>query len=255
MKNTSKKIFIAILSVLLILSCVLPAFAAENNEDLPHIARWVNGKAAGADGAFIYDSWAVDDTNLSDSKFVLVNQEGTETMRIKNYPDDINGGESVTLNSYNVELTIKPPKDVESEIILTFENKNALYYVYFNEQNSYTAITPFLPGEYMATYVDVVTDTAGNYGLKDDFKLLVKDKAVKDKVDIVRINSDSEKVNAETEKKQDIGTGIKNFDSNGDLLTDTLAMFIGMAIIFAFYLYIKRRREKAQEINKKNARR
>lgn len=56
MKNTYKKIFIVVLSVLLIFSAVLPAFATETNEELPHITRWVNGKAAGSDGAFLYDT-------------------------------------------------------------------------------------------------------------------------------------------------------------------------------------------------------
>ncbi len=51
-------------------------------------------------------------------------------MRVKNYPQDINNGEEKTVNTYDVELSLKYPKDVESEIILTLENKNALYYVY-----------------------------------------------------------------------------------------------------------------------------
>ena len=130
MKNTYKKIFIVVLSVLLIFSAVFPAFATETTEELPHITRWVNGKAAGSDGAFLYDTWAIDDTDVSDSKFVLVNQDGIESIRVKNYPQDINSGGETIVNTYDVELSLKYPKDVESEIILTLENKNALYYVY-----------------------------------------------------------------------------------------------------------------------------
>ena len=251
MKNTYKKIFIVILSVLLIFSCVIPSFARETNEELPHITRWVNGKAAGSDGAFLYDTWAVDDTNVSDSKFVLVNQNGIESMRVKNYPQDINNSEQNTVNVYDVELTLKYPKDVESEIILTLENKNALYYVYFNEQNSYTATTSILPGEYMVTYVDVVTDTKGEYGLKDnDFKLEVKNKAVKEKLEIVRINSNSEKVEEEAKKVEENSSGVRNFDSNGDLLGDTIRLCIFVIILFSVYLFIKRKREKEQELHK-----
>ena len=251
MKITLKSIFIAILSLLLLFSSLVPAFATETTEDLPHITRWVNGKAAGSDGAFLYDTWAIDDTNISDSKFVLVNQDGIEAMRIKNYPQDINNSEQTSVSVYDVELTLKFPKDVESEIILTLENKNALYYVYFNEQNSYTATTAFLPGEYMVTYVDVVTDTEGNYGLKDnDFKLEVKNKAGKEKLEIVRINSDSEKVEEEALKAEESSSGVRNFDSNGDLFGDTVRLFVFMVILFGVYLYIKRRREKEQEINK-----
>ena len=115
MKNTYKKVFIVILAVLLIFSCVLPAFATETegNEDLPHITRWVNGKAAGSDGAFLYDTWAIDDTDVSEAKFVLVNQDGIEALRVKNYPQDINNGEQTTVSVYDVELSLKYPKDVE----------------------------------------------------------------------------------------------------------------------------------------------
>lgn len=251
MKNTYKKIFIVVLSVLLIFSVVVPAFATETNADLPHITRWVNGKAAGSDGAFLYDTWAIDDTEISDSKFVLVNQDGIEAMRVKNYPEDINNGGEAIVKTYDVELSLKYPKDIESEIILTLENKNALYYVYFNEQNSYTATTSILPGEYIVTYVDVVTDTEGNYGLKDnDFKLEVKNKAVKEKLQIVRINSNSEKVEEEAKKAEEDSSDIRNFDSNGDLLGDTLKLCFFVIILFSVYLYIKRKREKEQEINK-----
>ena len=252
MKTTYKTIFIAFLSLLLLFSTLIPAFAAENVENLPHIAHWVNGKAAGEDDVFIYNTWAVDDTDVSDSKYVLLNQEGMEVLRIKNYPQDINNGEDNTLKTYVGELTLKRPKGVDSEIIVTLENKDVLYYVYFNEQNDYKVTRELLPGVYTVTYVDVVTDTESNYAIKDDFKLVVKEKPVTAKLEVVKIKSDSKKVEKEDKSSENSRPIPKNFDSNGDLLGDTIRLCIFVIILFSVYLFIKRKREKEQEINKKS---
>ena len=250
MKITSKKIFVAILAILLILSSVIPAFAAENEDTLPHIERWINGKASGPDGAFLYDVWAVDDTGISEFKYVLVNQEGTEALRIEKYPEDVTNGEEKTLKAYDVELTLKYPEDVDSEIILTLENKNALYYIYFNEQNNYTSTTPILPGEYKVTYVDVVTDTNNTYRLKNNIPIEVKDMPIKTTLEIERLIYDFKKVEKESEKTSEVAEVIKSFDTNGDLLGDTISLFVFFVVVFGVYLYIKRKREKAEEINK-----
>lgn len=251
MKITSKKIFVAILSLLLLLFSVIPAFAAEKEENLPHIERWINGKAAGSDGAFLYDVWAVDDTGISEFKYVLVNQNGTEALRIKSYPEDLTDGEPKTLLAYNAELTLKAPEGIESEIILTLENEHALYYVYFNKENGYTTTTAFLPGEYKVTYVDVVTDTANSYVVKGDFTLTVKDESVKSNLEITQVVSHVEEtVEPEPGKFSESSKVIKSFDTNGDLLGDTITLFIFFVIVFSVYLYVKRRREKAEEINK-----
>ncbi len=232
----------------MLLSVVIPAFAAGEESELPHIVRWVNGKAAGSDGAFLYNTWAVDDTDISDSKYVLLSQQGTETIRIAKYPDDITDSEAKPIETYDVELSLKRPKDVESEIILTIENKDALYYVYFNEENNYKATTTFLPGEYAVTYVDVVTDTEGKYGLKDDSLITVKNKDIKSKFTVVRINSDVTKAAEKIDEEKK--SSLSDFDTNGDLFGDTMGLFLCVTILFAVYLYIKRRRERTQEMKK-----
>lgn len=250
MKSTYsfKVVLSTVLAFVFILSSCIGSYAFAEEKELPHIVRWVDGAAQTSDGTYLRDTWAIDDTNVSESKYVLIGQDSLEAMRIKNYPDDISNGETTVCPTYTGSFSLSVPDGVTGEISVAFENANASYTVVFNESNSYKASAKFLPGTYEASDIDVVTDTDDKYGLKRDFSFTVSDKEVSYSLELVSLSSESE----DTTDSEDEGLldNVGKFDENNDLLKDTVKLLIAIAILFIAYAFIKRRREKAEEIKK-----
>lgn len=223
---------------------VLPASALVPAKDLPEVSRWINGAAVDANGIYLSDTWAIDNTGLSDDKFVLINQESTEEMRVKNYPDDVALGNFVHTKTYNVSFDLKLPNDIENEVILTFESSAAEYTVSFNKEDSFSQNASFYPGEYNVTNIEV-TRSENTYSLSEAYTLYVTDKDAKASLEIVKALKDEN--DTQNESPLDV---VKAIDSNGDLLWDTIKLFLAVGATFAAYLYIQRKRKKAEEINR-----
>lgn len=245
-KDGLKIVLIGLLIAVMLFGAILPAFAAEG-DNLPRVVKWVNGGAQTVDGSFLNDEWAVDDTGVSDKKYVLINQQGTEEMRVAKYPDDISGGNTDVAPTYKGSFSLAVPESVTGEVAITFESNAATYDVYFNEGNKYSAHMNFLPGSYKVKMVEVASDLESEYGLQDNTVIEVKDKAFSFNLKVEK------RVQEEvTDEKEDEGifNRVSSYDTNGDLLGDTLKMLVTIAVLFIGYSLIKRRREKQTEVNR-----
>ncbi len=248
-KDGFKIILVVLLIAVMLLSAILPAFAAEI-DDLPHIVKWVNGGAQVADGSYLNDTWAVDDTGVSKNKYVLINQDGLEEMRVAKYPDDISSGNTAALTKAKGTFSLAVPENIVGEVAISFESDAAVYDVYFNESNTYTASADFLPGTYKVKSVEVSSDLNGQYKLQDDVVVDVKDKAFSVNLKVEKLAQEETTKEVEDNNNDGVLSTFKGFDSNGDLLKDTIKMLVAVAVLFIIYSLIKRKREKALEAKK-----
>lgn len=230
------------LALALAICAAVPASAVVPVKELPEVTRWVNGAAVDTNGMYLSDAWAIDNTGIADAKYVLINQNGTEEMRVNKYPDDIAAGKFVYTEAYDISFKLKVPNEVKNEVNLTFESGSAEYTISFNESNAFAQTERFYPGEYNVTNVEVV-GIEDEYSLNEAFTLFVTDKTAEVSLEIVKISKNDD----EAPEDSVLGT-IQAIDSNGDLLWDTIKLFIALGVTFGIYLLIQRKRKKAEEI-------
>lgn len=244
----SKFVLVAVVVCAVLVGTCFPVAAFTAEEELPHVTRWVNGAAQSDTGTYLFDTWAIDDTGVADSKYVLIGQDSVEAMRVANYPDDISKGETSFAPTYSGVLSLAIPDEVNGEVVVTIENEGALYTVSFNGNNSYKANVSFLPGVYKVTGVEVLGKTGDTFRLAENMTFTVADNDFTAKIKLISTASD---VSSSGEQN---GNGVRDtvtgFDRNGDLAGDTVKMAIAVAVLFIGYSLIKRKREKAEEINK-----
>ena len=169
----------ALVLVSVVFSCV--SVSAEEyvpKENLPHISQWLNGAAISSYGDCLNDTWAVDDTDVSAKKYVLINQDGTETMRIEKYPEGISSGDTSVCPTYNVTVSLSVPDNVSGQVDVTLLNDNAEYTLSFSEGNSYKCSAKILPGGYSVSGIEVYNDLNGDYSFKDNLRLNISNKDV-----------------------------------------------------------------------------
>lgn len=236
------KVFSLTLVIILTSGLILNVSAFADAEDLPHVSRWLNGAAVASDSSFLRDTWAVDDTNISEKKYVLLDQDGIETMRVAKYPSDISNGNVTPVQTYYADLKLTLPDKVSGEVILTFKNDIATYFIYFNEKNSYKTSTEFIPGEYEVSEIDVVLDSENEYKLTDSYTLKISNKNVSETLEIADESTVGKNSNKNKGNKNDI------LEGKEDLLSDTVWLLIGVAALFIVYAFIKFRRRKEEEI-------
>lgn len=228
------------------ISFCVPASALTDKAELPEITRWVNGAALSTEGLYLSDTWALDSTGVSSYEYVLINQEGTEEMRVKNYPGDISTGNSITVGKYKVTFSLAVPEEITNEVVITLENDFSEYSVAFNEGNSFSASDNFYPGEYTVKSIEATgSDVA--YTLSREFILSVDDEGKT--VPLALVEDTSAAANGGAQEGGMLGI-VKAVDSNGDLLWDTIKLLIACGILFVIYLLIQRKRKKAEEIRR-----
>lgn len=250
MKNYFKVLWLIVLVCFLLISFSFSSSAFAEKDSLPEIVRWTNGAAQSTDGTYLSDTWAVDKTNVSNAKYVLINQDGTEELRVENYPDDISSGNTVATPTQVVFFKLQVPESVTSEVIITLENASATYTLALNEENTYSKTESFYPGDYKAVDIEVA-DSKQEYSLSEDFLLSVFDEDLSISLELIESGSaangsetDSEVANGES--ALDI---VKSFDTDGDLLWDTIGLCIAVVILLVIYVLIQHKRKKAEEIN------
>lgn len=250
-----------------------PSVQAEE-PDLPTIQRWVNNAAQDADGGSVRDTWAVDNTGVSDGKYVFVDQMGNELFRVKNYPEDYSNGVYVTIPLHEANIALITPEKIDSEIVITLENNSVVYDVSFTAENAYKNTGEFYPGQYKIINVEVTGDLDGVYQLSGvDNVAMTGGESTSVTWELQKVSTASPGNNNESENSETTGaekgetTGVTNtgeqedngvdvvgiinsFDTNGDLLPDTIKLLVAVVILFVVYGVIKYRRKKLEEIHK-----
>lgn len=254
-KNYFKVLTFIVLICVLLMSFTISSSAFAEKDSLPEIVRWNNGAAQTTDGTYLSDTWAIDTTNVSNAKYVLINQDGLEEMRVKNYPDDISAGNIVSTPTYVVSLKLRVPESITNEVVITLENSNATYILVLNEENAYSKSESFYPGEYEVGNIEVA-GTEQKYSLSEDLLLNVSDKDLSISLELTELRSVADGSEGGSEGSSEEAEGesaldvVKKFDTNGDLLWDTVALCIAVVILLAVYVFIQYKRKKAEEINR-----
>lgn len=144
------------------------AFALEPEEDLPHVDRWVNGLAVSADGVYLGDTWAVDDTEIAElasKRYVLLDQGCVEVLRTQSYPDGVKGDDTEPCEKKKLTASLTLPDGMTGGVMVTIENDAAMYHLSFNEAGGYQATIEVYPGVYEITNVEVSSDVRGDYAI------------------------------------------------------------------------------------------
>lgn len=242
-KRFLKAVFLTGLILVLLISAEMSAFAFTEKDALPEVTRWVNGAALSSEGIYLSDTWAIDSTDVSEHKYVLINQESTEQMRVANYPDDISAGSFVNSTVFDISFELSIPKDIKNDVIVTLSNDSAEYNVTFNESEAFLRTLKLYPGDYQVTTVEV-SGSEDKYSINEDFSLNVNS----NKTVSLSLLKDTTDVQEKTNDDSMLGI-VKAIDSNGDLLWDTIKLIIAIGILFIAYSLIQRKRKKAEEIN------
>lgn len=242
---------LALFSLLFCVSTGSVVFAEDAK--LPVVQKWVNGAALSSDGVFLRDTWAVDESGLTDSKYVLISQDSTEVFRVKNYPDDVSAGATVTTPTYSVPIKLSVPESLTGELILTLENDAAAYTVSFTESNRYEGSCILFPGQYRVTDIEATSDGTAVYEIKGQPVLKVDNEAVSTSWELLRVGTPAENTAQKTPPSDDDGVDVlgvvQGFDTNGDLIKDTVSLVISLIVLFGVYGVIKYRRKKKEELN------
>ena len=234
-----------------VFSCLCQnAYASENTDELPIITKWVNGIAVSENGTYLYDTWAVDNTGISDKKYVLVNQNYEEALRIKNYPEDMTDGDTKPCEKFSFSASLDVSNDVSGDIHITLENEFAEYLVTFSENSSYKSELVIYPGVYEVTDVEVTGDLIGKYRVSNYSQIDVSsDLSVSLKV--TKDGASGENAAGEPSDNtaaSDNQPASDVSEDNNELLEDTIKLVIAVAVLFSIYAVIKYRRSKSEEI-------
>ncbi len=255
--NCFKRVGLILFSCLLVLFCGMSASAETSaytaKEELPVVKQWVDSAAQDANEIYLHDTWAYDDSGISEYKYVLIGQDSMEVFRVRNYPEDIDVAKTIVPSLYTVSFDLSAPEGLTDEVNITLKSNGATYYLSFNEANEYKYSAAFYPGEYKVSEFEVVNSVAGTYALSEDLSLAVSDKNIECSLELVENtakNTDVSSSNTVSGEVSETGlfASVKGIDSNGDLLWDTIKLFIAIALLFGVYGFIQWRRKKKEEL-------
>ena len=246
------------LCLVLVLLCAMSgtAFATEPQDvgELPHVAKWVNGMAVTEDGVYLEDTWAVDDTGVSERVYVLVGQGCMEEMRVERYPENITDGETMPCPKYDVAAALVLPEGVSGDVMVEIESSWAVYSVVFREAEGYNADMALYPGVYRITDVEIAGDVDGTYAVGNyqsfdaatekvlTFEVEVAEEAVDEGDDAVggEVNADDTDSDSSTDEE---GNALKD----NELFWDTVKTVLLVIVLLLIYVALKRKREKSEE--------
>lgn len=245
-------VFVAILAFFITGS----AFALEDEASLQHIEKWVNGMAVTAEGVYLSDCWAIDDTNVSQSRYVLLDQNCTEVMRVEKYPEDVSGDDTEPCAKHTISLSLVLPDETSGQVGITLENTSAVYTLFFSEVNGYASDLTLYPGTYQIVDVEVASDIDGAYKVENYTEINTLSNG------FATLQIQKQAVNAENGAPPVEGSSDKeNNDTNGGgsvfkpkestLLADTVKTAGAVVVLLAVYAWIKYRRAKSEEIQSK----
>lgn len=225
-------------------------------QELPSISCWVNGLALSDDGTYIRDSWAIDETNVSSKKYVLLGQNGEETMRVAKYPEDISNGDTTPCEKYSLSLSFVVPEGLSGDVIVTFEGKGVLYSFVAPEDENYCFEAEVYPGVYEITEIEAMSTAQGTYKVDEHTEIDVMDSDYTGSFVIVPEDS-GETESASTEATEDVEDGQSGSffwndsgtEEDDELWSDTIKLAITVTVLLAIYAFIKHRREKSEEIH------
>lgn len=214
-------------------------------ENLPHVSRWLNGTAISSYGGALNDTWAVDDTDVSDKKYVLIDQESVEIMRVGKYPEGISSGDTSVCPTYNVSVSLSLPGKVSGMVDVTVENDDAEYTLSFSEENAYKCSVKVLPGIYKVSGVEVYNDLDGDYLFKNSLRLTVSNKdvvAVWQLLDGDNSSGDSESVAKTDADGNEIPepSDSSSDDDKSSFIKSTIfffGLFVLLCIVYGVYKY------------------
>lgn len=251
-----RRLLVVCLAVLMVFGVNQPALAVESAEELPRVVKWVNGMAVGDDGSYLQDTWAVDETGVSEKGFVLVDGSGVEVLRVKEYPGNIQGGDSAACKRILMDFSLVLPEGAEGDVYVTLENAAAKYSLTFSEKTEYQVRVELYPGTYEIVDVELAGDLDGNYLIQNGTSVDTSKETVRvfditaDRDENVDgnggvVNDGSADDNAGDVEEEDVN-GME--EKNRELLWDTVITIVLVVLLLGAYLYIKRSREKQQEI-------
>lgn len=226
------------------------AYAAEDVSTLPHIVKWKNSNAFSDDGAYLSDTWAVDDTGVSDKKYVLVDQKNQEVLRVENYPDDLADGDTAPCEKYVLNAALVLPEGASGDVYITLENKGAEYSVTFKESDEYKANLNVYPGVYEVADVEATGDLRGTYSVSNYSQINANSDLTVSFEITNSVGDISGEAASPTDGAEDSGedsSAAGNFKDN-ELLWDTVKLFVVVTVLFVILAVVKRRREKSEEM-------
>ncbi len=249
---------VCVLAVFALFGAELSVAAVTPADSLPVVKQWFNGAAKGEDGLYLYDTWAVDETGVSESKYVLIDQNSLEVFRVNKYPEDMEAGNTIAAPLHKLEFQLTVPEGLTEEVLVTFENNVCVYTISLTKDNEYQGQFKVYPGEYKVS--DVEVPAAGKdvaFQLAKESSFVVSDDNLSVSLELQK-NVVAESGNAESAENAPSGESggvnvfetISGFDKNGDLLKDTVTLIFWIIVLFVVYGVIKWRRKKKEELNR-----
>lgn len=238
------RVIVCILLIVMVACLAIPALAAENTEELPHVGKWKNGTAFTADGVLLFDTWAKDDTGVSEKTYVLLSEGGTELMRVNKYPEDITDGDTTPCVKHSLTFSLNVPNGTTGKLSVYFASDAAEYIVYFSEADDYTSSVDVYPGTYKIDAVDGSVETEGTYTVSNIQEVNASaDSTFSLDLVLSKDNTSNEvpPTTTGTGEKTDAGE-----QRSSELLRNTIKLVVAVVVLIGAYGFIKWRRARSE---------